>query len=133
MSAGRELVDRARWHAHSVSVLEILDDRLLDLVDENAECVQLADGLLWSEGPIWVATGGYLLFSDIRNNRRCRWDERQGFSVVTEPTEKANGMTLDAEGRLIVCEHVTHSLVRMDTDGTGADRRCSPPATGDSS
>jgi gluconolactonase len=105
-----------------VSVLEILDDRLLELVDERPEWAQLASGFLSSEGPIWVADGGYLLFSDIQHDRRCRWDERNGFVVVAEPTNKANGMTLDADGRLIVCEHITHSLVRMDPDGTGAGR-----------
>jgi gluconolactonase len=105
-----------------MSGLEVLDDRLLDLVDADVACEQLADGLLSSEGPIWVASGSYLLFSDIQHDRRCRWDETSGFRVVAEPTGKANGMTLDAEGRLIVCEHIPHALVRMHPDGTGAGR-----------
>ena len=102
--------------------LEILDDRMLSLVAEDVSCTQLADGLLSAEGPIWVKDDGYLLFSDIRHDRRCRWDGRDGFRVVAVGTNRANGMTLDAEGRLIVCEHATSSLVRMDADGTGAGR-----------
>jgi gluconolactonase len=31
-------------------------------------------------------------------------------------------MTWDTDGRLIVCEHVTSSVVRMDPDGTGSGR-----------
>jgi gluconolactonase len=102
--------------------IEILDDRLIDLVDEGARYAILAEGLLSSEGPIWIAEDDCLLFSDIQHNRRCRWDERDGLRVVAEPTSKANGMTRDAEGRLIVCEHIAHSIVRMDPDGSGAGR-----------
>ncbi len=105
-----------------MSVLEILDDRLVDLVGADVEWEQLADGLLSSEGPIWIAEEGCLLFSDIQHNRRCRWDEQRGLQIVAEPTQKANGMTRDADGNLIVCEHITHALVRMSADGTGAGR-----------
>ena len=45
-----------------------------------------------------------------------------GVQVVASPSNKGNGMTLDADGRLIVCEHSTSSLVRMDPDGTGSSR-----------
>jgi gluconolactonase len=53
---------------------------------------------------------------------RRRWDEQSGVQVVASPSNKGNGMTLDADGRLIVCEHATSSLVRMDPDGTGGGR-----------
>jgi gluconolactonase len=89
------------------------------LVEPNISCERLADGLRSAEGPVWVdRDGGYLLFSDIRNDRRCRWDERRGFRVVAQGTAKANGMTLDREGRLVVCEHTTSSLVKEHPDGT---------------
>lgn len=120
--ASRQRQRRAAAPAATLSILEILDERLLGLIDEHVACEQLADGLLSSEGPIWVEAGGYLLFSDIQHDRRCRWDERNGLQVIAEPTNKGNGMTLDAAGRLIVCEHVTSSLVRMSPDGTGAGR-----------
>jgi gluconolactonase len=54
---------------------------------------------------------------------RRRWDEGQtGFTEVANPSNKGNGMTFDLEGRLVVCEHVTSSLVRMDPDGSGSGR-----------
>jgi gluconolactonase len=53
---------------------------------------------------------------------RRRWDERDGVREVANPSNKGNGMTLDSGGRLIVCEHVTSSVVRMDPDGTGTGR-----------
>ena len=45
-----------------------------------------------------------------------------GFTEVANPSNKGNGMTFDLEGRLVVCEHVTSSLVRMDPDGSGSGR-----------
>jgi gluconolactonase len=42
---------------------------------------------------------------------------------VARPSNKGNGMTYDAEGRLVVCEHSTSSVVRMDPDGTGSGRQ----------
>ena len=53
---------------------------------------------------------------------RRRWDEASGVEEVISPSNKGNGMTLDAAGRLIVCEHTTSSLVRMDPDGKNTNR-----------
>jgi gluconolactonase len=92
------------------------------LLREASGCELLGTGFHSAEGPIWVAEGEYLLFSDIAGDNRRRWDERDGLRVVAQPTAKANGMTLDATGRLIVCEHVTSALVAMDADGSGTGR-----------
>ena len=89
---------------------------MLELVAQDAELDQLGTGFTFSEGPLWNASG-YLLFSDMPGDVRRRWDERDGISEVARPSNKGNGMTLDAEGRLLVCEHVTSSLVRMDPNG----------------
>jgi gluconolactonase len=53
---------------------------------------------------------------------RRRWDQQSGVQEVANPSNKGNGMTFDNDGRLIVCEHVTSSVVRMDPDGTGSGR-----------
>ena len=39
-------------------------------------------------------------------------------TVLRDPSNKCNGMTLDNDGNLIVCEHVTSSVVRERPDGT---------------
>ena len=97
-------------------------DQLHELVDPNAEVEQIGTGFTFTEGPIWNPAGQYLLFSDMPGDTRRRWDEQGGVREVAKPSNKGNGMTLDAEGRLIVCEHSTSSLVRMDPDGTGSGR-----------
>jgi gluconolactonase len=104
------------------SCLEILDDRVLELVGDDARLTSLADGFTFIEGPVWVADPGYLLFSDVLASRRYRWDERDGVRVVAEPSHLANGMTLDREGRLVVCEAGGRAITRMSADGTAADR-----------
>lgn len=101
--------------------LQINAPSLLELIDEDAELERLGTGFTFTEGPIWNPAG-YLLFSDMPGDARRRWDERDGVREVANPSNKGNGMTLDAEGRLIVCEHVTSAVVRMDPDGSGAGR-----------
>jgi gluconolactonase len=97
-------------------------DQLHELVDAKAEVERIGTGFTFTEGPIWNPRGNFLLFSDMPGDTRRRWDEQSGVTEVAKPSNKGNGMTLDAEGRLIVCEHVTSSVVRMDPDGRGGGR-----------
>jgi gluconolactonase len=93
----------------------------LELVDEDAELERLGTGFTFTEGPLWNPDG-FLLFSDMPGDVRRRWDAESGVTEVANPSNKGNGMTFDLDGRLVVCEHVTSSVVRMDPDGTGANR-----------
>ena len=102
--------------------VDVKSERIRRLVDENVEVEQLGTGFAFTEGPIWNQDGQFLLFSDMPGDTRRRWDESSGVQVVASPSNKGNGMTLDADGRLIVCEHSTSSLVRIDPDGTGTNR-----------
>ena len=97
-------------------------DQLHELVDPNAEVEQIGTGFTFTEGPIWNPAGQYLLFSDMPGDTRRRWDEQSGVREVAKPSNKGNGMTLDTQGRLVVCEHSTNSVVRMDADGSGSGR-----------
>jgi gluconolactonase len=93
-------------------------EALRELVDENAEVEKLGTGFTFTEGPIWNAEGEFLLFSDMPADIRRRWSESEGVVEVRNPSNKCNGMTYDAEGNLLVCEHATSSLVRERPDGT---------------
>jgi gluconolactonase len=97
-------------------------EQLHELIDGDAEAEQLGTGFTFTEGPIWNPSGQYLLFSDMPGDARRRWDEQDGVREVAKPSNKGNGMTIDRQGRLIVCEHTTSSVVRMDPDGTGSGR-----------
>ena len=71
-----------------------------------------------AEGPVWWKEGRYLLFSDIHNNRRMKYVPGQGVSVFQEPTNRANGLTRDLQGRLLACEHDSRRVTRQELDGS---------------
>ena len=92
----------------------------------DAKIEQLADGFVWSEGPVWVKDGGYLVFSDVPANTMYRWSEADGASVFLKPSgydgppttvfrePGSNGLALDAAGDLLVCDHGNRSLSKVD-------------------
>ena len=71
-----------------------------------------------AEGPVWWKERGYLLFSDIPNDRRMKWAPREGVTVFHEPTNNANGLTWDPQHRLIACEAGTRRMTRLESDGS---------------
>ena len=91
-------------------------EKLRQLVDERAEVEQAATGFTFTEGPIWMSDGS-LHFSDMPGDKRRRWHPTDGVEVLRDPSKKCNGMTRDNNGNLIVCEHVTSSVVREHPDG----------------
>ena len=62
--------------------------------------------------------GAILFGSDIPNNRMMRWDETDGsVSVFRAPSNFSNGNTVDRQGRLVTCEHLTRRVTRTEHDG----------------
>jgi gluconolactonase len=98
--------------------IEVLDPSFLELRIFSATVEQLVTGLRWAEGPVWFGDGRFLLVSDIPNNRILRWDECSGTtSVFRVPSNHANGMARDRQGRLLTCEHLTRRVTRTEYDG----------------
>lgn len=89
-----------------------------ELVDEGAEVEQLATGFTFTEGPIWHPRAQILYFSDMPGDVRRSVTLEGVVHEVLRPSRKCNGMTLDRGLDLIVCEHVSSSLVRERPDGT---------------
>jgi len=71
-----------------------------------------------AEGPLWWHEVDYLLFSDIHNDKRMKYVPGVGVSVFQEPTNRANGLTRDQQGRLIACENDARRVVRQEHDGS---------------
>ena len=95
----------------------------LERVVAASEPIQyLADGFGGAqgpaEGPLWWKEAGYLLFSDIHNNRRMKYQPGAGVSLFLEPTNRANGLTRDLQGRLVACEHDSRRVTRLELDGS---------------
>ncbi len=103
------------------------DGRLDMLLDADAKIEVLAEGFVWTEGPVWVSgfAGGHLLFSDIPPNAIYKWEEGQGASVWMRPSgytgstprtgePGTNGLILDAGGRLVACAHGDRMVFRLN-------------------
>ena len=99
--------------------IEILDPSFLKYRLYSSTIEQIASGMRWAEGPAYFPDGGYLLWSDIPNNRIMKYDEKDGnVSVFRSPSNFANGNTRDRQGRLVTCEHsVTRRITRTEKDG----------------
>ena len=84
----------------------------------NAGIDRIATGFRWAEGPVYFRDGGYLVWSDIPNNRMMRWLEEDGHvSVFRHHSNYSNGNTRDREGRLLTCEHDARRVTRTELDG----------------
>ncbi len=114
-----------------------LDPRLDQLVPHGAALEKIAVGFTWVEGPVWNRKEDCLLFSDIPNNSVFKWKEGEGVTLFLKPSgytgkkpftgrePGSNGLALDSEGRLVLCEHGDRRIARLEKDGsqtTLADR-----------
>jgi gluconolactonase len=95
----------------------------LERIISASEPIQhLADGfggnLGPAEGPVWWKEGHYLLFSDIHNDKRMKYEPGKGVTIFHETTNRANGLTRDLQGRLVACEHDSRRVTRQELDGS---------------
>jgi gluconolactonase len=97
----------------------VLDLRFKACFAGHARVERLWSGARWAEGPTWFAAGRYLVWSDIPNNRMLRFVEPSGeVSVFRERCNNSNGNTVDNQGRLVTCEHLTRRVARTEIDGS---------------
>jgi len=98
------------------------------IIGKDATIEILAGGFDWSEGPVWIKEkeGGHVLFSDIPKNMIWKWSEKDGLKEFLKPsgytgTEKftgkepgSNGLALDKNGKLILCQHGDRRVSRLE-------------------
>lgn len=111
-----------------VGTVRRVDPALDKLVPPGAKIEKLAGGFRFTEGPVWIKDGGYLLFSDIPANAILKWTPDGKVTPFRKPVFPgkfpdgqfigSNGLTLDAQGRLISCEHGNRRVARTEKDGT---------------
>lgn len=99
--------------------VQVLDPSFTRYRIYSSTVEQVASGMRWAEGPVYFPEGGYVLVSDIPNNRIMKFDEKTGaFTVFRANANYANGNTRDRQGRLVTCEHsVTRRVVRTEPNG----------------
>ncbi len=87
------------------------------IVSLDQEVEVLDTGYVGGEGPLWWQETRSLLFSEVRGNRRRQWSADGGVTLVLEPTNNANGLTRDPQGRLVMCEGGARRVARLEADG----------------
>ncbi len=111
--------------------IERVDPGLDALLAKDAKIEILAKGLDWSEGPVWSTRDNCLYFSDVPQNVVYRWKEGQGVAPYLKPSgytgttprggePGSNGLTIDNDGRLVLCQHGDRRVARLEKDGTFA-------------
>lgn len=82
---------------------QVQNPKFEDFVDTTTEPERIADGCIWTEGPVWVFYRLY--FSDIPNKRLLSWNAKEGVQLALANSEFSNGNTTDLRGQMISCEH----------------------------
>ena len=109
-----------------VGHIERLSPRFDALVDPAAPIEKLGEGYRWSEGPVWVRRGAYLLFSDVPANRMYRWSEGAGVSVFMAPSglegpvpatlreAGSNGLIPGPGNSILMADSGSRAIARLD-------------------
>lgn len=108
--------------------IERLDPALDGLVAPDAAIEKLAEGFNWSEGPTWFQNS--VVFSDVPENVIFQWKPgATAATVFMKPSgllkprpgfreQGSNGLGVDAQGRLLICQHGERRIARVEKDGT---------------
>ena len=102
----------------SAGYLKSESDKFDKLFAKGTRVERVATGFRFTEGPIWLAEDGCLLFSDIPANRIFRLTTDGRVTTFRAPSGNSNGLTRDQEGRLIACEHGNRRVTRTERDGS---------------
>lgn len=106
-----------------------LDPAIDEIVPPNAKIFKLAEGFQFTEGPVWIREGGYLLFSDPNKNTIYKYKPEAELSVFRDKSgyegadiaeygqPGSNGLALDPQGRLTINQHGNRRVVRLENNG----------------
>jgi len=109
----------------TIGTIERLDPSFDNIISSGAKPEIIAEGFDWSEGPVWVESQKMLLFSDVPRDTVYKWTEEKGKEIYLTPSGYtdtisrggemgSNGLLLDKEGHLILCQHGNRQIARMD-------------------
>lgn len=108
----------------TMGYIESLDPGFDEIVPPHTKIEVIAEGFVWSEGPVWVPERQCLLFSDVPRNTIYKWTDTEGLSRFLTPSgytgkkvrsggKGSNGLTLDHQGRLLMCRHGDREVARL--------------------
>ncbi|HCL06892.1 MAG TPA: gluconolactonase [Chitinophagaceae bacterium] len=111
----------------STGIIERIDPALDQVIDKSSKADIIAEGFEWSEGPLWIKKYKMLLFSDVPTNTIYKWTEANGKEIYLRPSgysgtsiskskePGSNGLLLDTQGNLVLCQHGNRQMAVMET------------------
>ena len=120
------LITACKAPEKSIGSVERIDPALDAIVSADAKVEILGEGFDWSEGPLWLDSQNMLIFSDVPKNIIYKWSQEKGVEIYLRPsgftgdsTESkepgSNGLLLDDEGSLVLCQHGDRRLAVMNS------------------
>lgn len=111
--------------ANNQPFIEFYDPDASVIIDQNARLTVLGEGYGWSEGPLWVSEGEYLLFSDVPNNILYKYSKDDGVTEYLTPSgataidandssQGGNGLLLNVQNQLVIMQHGDRRVAIMD-------------------
>ena len=121
----RSLIATAVAAAVPAASVQVEAPTFLQVVPSGAQVQTVAEGFTWAEGPVWVATGSYLLLSDVPANRMYRWvPGEKAARVFMEPSGAAdtkglrepgtNGLKAGLKGSILAADSGDRAIVLID-------------------
>jgi gluconolactonase len=97
----------------------IKNPNLAGIIDLETPLRRVASGFQFTEGPVWIPRQERLFFSDIPGDTIYSINDadRRICQPYRFPSNHSNGLALDKESRLIVCEHGTRQVTRTEKNG----------------
>jgi gluconolactonase len=111
----------------TIGSIERMDASMDAIMSSDASIEIIAEGHEWTEGPLWVESEKMLLYSDIPPNKIFKWTEAKGKELYLSPSgytgsiprkgePGSNGLILNKEGKLVLCQHGDRRMALMDAD-----------------
>lgn len=120
--------------------VERFSPELDSIIPKGCELEIIAEGFVWSEGPVWLPEQNKLIFGDIPRNSIFQWSEKDGLSLYLDSAGYAgpstgnnelygsNGLALDPDGNLVLCQHGNRQVARMNAPLDRPDDNFAPLA-----
>jgi gluconolactonase len=110
----------------TIGKVEIYDSSAIDIIDSNAVITVIGKNYKWAEGPVWVPARQMLLFSAVKENKIYQWNGKDTPVTYLTPSgytdtayrdgeNGSNGLALDKNGRLLLCQSGNRQVVRLNT------------------
>jgi gluconolactonase len=116
-------IEETKPQETSFGKFTVEDAEFYTLIDSNAVIEMIDSGYNWSEGPLWLEKEQKLIWSDVPENTIFEWTESGGVKVYLKPSgntsenpalEGSNGLLLDLEGNLLLCQHGDRRMAKMN-------------------